>query len=59
MATIELLVEVKQAKEAVQSIDKRFENLDKSIDKVGDTFSRLEKSMNRIAASINLSLIHI
>ena len=36
MATIELLVEVKQAKEAVQSIDKRFENLDKSIDKVGD-----------------------
>ena len=53
MAAIELLVEVRQAKEAVQSIDKRFENLDKSIDKVGDTFSRLEKSMNRIAASIN------
>ena len=53
MATIELLVEVKQAKEAVQSIDKRFENLDKSIDKVGDAFSSLEKSMNRIAASIN------
>ena len=53
MAAIELLVEVRQAKEAVQSIDKRFENLDKSIDKVGDTFSRLEKSMDRIAASIN------
>ena len=53
MAAIEVIVEASQAQRALDNLDKNFEKVDKSIDRMVSAVERLEKSFNRISASLS------
>ena len=52
MAAIEVIVEAGQAQRALDNLDKNFEKVDKSIDRMVSAVERLEKSFTRIAISV-------
>lgn len=53
MATVELLLEAKQANTTLEKIDKKFEKVDQTVDKFSTAVERLEATLDKLAKSID------
>jgi len=53
MATVELLLEARQANSTLEKIDKKFEKVDQTVDKFSSAVERLEATLDKLAASID------